>query len=119
DTGGHAAVPRALAFTPDGKKLISTGDDRTVQVWDVATRERLRVIRPPLGLDGQGGVRWEAMGQYPLTVDRTGERVAFGVEVKDDKGRPVKTTFVCSLDTGAAHALKGCGPRDFAADGKH
>jgi WD40 repeat protein len=56
DLGGHVAVPRCLTFTPDGKKLVSTGNDRTVQVWDVASKERLRIIRPPLGMDGQGGV---------------------------------------------------------------
>ena len=137
EPGGHAAVPRALLFTPDGKKLVSTGDDLTVQVWDVQTKERLRVIRPPAGLDGLGSV------PEHLVVDRRGERIAFQVEARhaaDDTpgprpGRPreraaapgqgkhgparkVRTTFVCSLETGQAQALKRGGPLDFTPDGK-
>jgi len=117
EPGGHAAVPRHLSFTPDSKKLLSTGDDRTIQVWDVATGERLRVIRPPVGLDGQGGVSNRVAGTR-LVVDRKSERVAFCTEAKDDKGKLVFTTFVCSLATGEAQTLKHVGPRDFAPDGK-
>jgi WD40 repeat protein len=117
EPGGHAGVPRYLAFTPDGKKLISAGDDRTVQVWDVASGERLRVIRPPVGLDGQGGVSARVPGPR-LVLDRQGERLAFCAEAKDDKGQVVTTTFVCSLATGAAQTLKRAGPRAFAPDGK-
>ena len=87
DPGGHVAVPRYLTFTPDGKKLISTGDDRTVQVWDVVSKERLRVIRPPRGVDGQGGVA--SMGLNTLAVDRQSQRVAFCVEAKDEKAKAI------------------------------
>ena len=34
---GHAAPARGLSFTPDGKHLVSGGDDRKVIVWDLAT----------------------------------------------------------------------------------
>jgi WD40 repeat protein len=113
DPGGHAALPVQCVFTPDGKTLISAAEDRTVQVWDVVMAERLRVIRPPLGPDGQGGV------PQHLTVDRKGERIAFWVAVKDDKGQTIRTTFVCSLATGLAHPLKcGGGEAVFAPDGK-
>jgi WD40 repeat protein len=117
DPGGHAAKPVYVEFTPDGKKLISAAEDQTVQVWDVGTGERLRVIRPPVGLDGRGGLIGRGVG-HPLVVDRQGERVAFCVQAKDDQGRVVKTTFVCSLATGQAQVLKRTGPRDFAPDGK-
>jgi WD40 repeat protein len=46
DPGGHASRPVECVFTPDGKKLISAGVDGTVQVWDVASKERLRVEGP-------------------------------------------------------------------------
>jgi WD40 repeat protein len=112
DIGGHAARPVQVLFTPDGKKLVSAAEDRTVQVWDVVTRERLRVFRPPLGVDGQGGV------PHHLAVDRKGERVAFWVEVKDDKSQKVKTTFVCSLTNGQVQTLKYGAEMVFGPDGK-
>ncbi len=34
---GHAAAARGLAFTPDGKYLVSGGDDRMLIVWDLST----------------------------------------------------------------------------------
>jgi WD40 repeat protein len=38
-------VVTALAFTPDSKQLVSTADDRTVRVWDVANGNEVSVIR--------------------------------------------------------------------------
>jgi hypothetical protein len=88
DTGGHTAVPRHLLFTPDSKKLVSTGDDRTVQVWDVLTRERLRVLRLPVGTDGQGGLApWPTVQGFPLVVDRQGEQVALCVSAKGETAK--------------------------------
>src|SRR5262249_6020083 len=38
---GHKAPVYTLAFSPDGKNLVSGGDDRIVRVWDlVAGKER-------------------------------------------------------------------------------
>ncbi len=38
---GHQWVIFALAFTPDGRKLISGGADRTVRLWDVEALEEM------------------------------------------------------------------------------
>jgi WD40 repeat protein len=116
DTGGHIALPRMLTFSPDGKKLVSTGDDRTVQVWDVLTRERLRVFRLPRGADGRGGLA-PAMGNR-FVFDRASERVAFGGTAKDSAGKEIVTTYVCSLTTGETRTLRGSGPCDYSPDGK-
>ncbi len=105
DPGGHAAKPRDLLFTPDAKKLISVGEDRTIQVWDVATRQRLRVIRPPLGGDGQGGI------PHNLVVDPKGQRIAFWVQVKNDKDRVLWTH-----SNGSFEKMTGDNWRETSAD---
>jgi WD40 repeat protein len=42
---GHIGRVFAVAFTPDGKKLVSAGEDRRPIVWDVATGQKLRELR--------------------------------------------------------------------------
>ena len=32
DTGGHMALIKDIAFTPDGQQLVSASDDKTIRV---------------------------------------------------------------------------------------
>ena len=41
---GHTAEIFPLAFSPDSKTLVSTGDDDTVRLWDVQTGEEKKVF---------------------------------------------------------------------------
>lgn len=40
----HTDVVYCVAFSPDGKLLASGGRDRTIVLWDAATRQKLRVL---------------------------------------------------------------------------
>ena len=45
DTGGHMALISGIAFTPDGRQLVSASDDKTIRVWDLASGKTVRTIR--------------------------------------------------------------------------
>lgn len=81
DTGGHMSVIRDVHFTPDGKQLVSAGDDKVIRVWSLKTGKTVRTIRgdvspgPPgklYGMTLSGDGRWLAAagwltGPRPLT----------------------------------------------------
>jgi hypothetical protein len=110
NTPGHVGRIRHLVFTPDSKRLISVGMDRTAQIWDVQTGQRLRVLRLPcwasavaLAPDGK-----------TLLVGGT------GYQPEPDKSI-VNQVYLLNLQDGRLLPLLGTGPFvkgvAFAADG--
>ena len=47
---GHAGLVTALAYTSDGAKLLTSGDDGTVRVWEVATGKELQVCETDVSI---------------------------------------------------------------------
>jgi len=45
DTGGHKAMINDIAFTSDGKHLVSSSSDKTVRFWNVSTGKVARVLK--------------------------------------------------------------------------
>lgn len=58
---GHAGAVNALVIAPDGRTLISGGDDKTIKIWQLGTMQFLRelpkgqkpVTKLALSSDGQ------------------------------------------------------------------
>jgi WD40 repeat protein len=71
DAGGHTAMVRKVLFTPDGKELISVGEDKAVRFWDVASGESHRMLRPPVGWGPEGKL-------YAAALSPDGSLLAIG-----------------------------------------
>lgn len=52
---GHSAKIHNLLFTPDGKKIVSVSEDKTIRLWDAEKGEMIRKFESQIG-DG-----WEGM----------------------------------------------------------
>jgi WD40 repeat protein/uncharacterized caspase-like protein len=71
DTGGHMAGIRGIAFTPDGKQLISAGLDKVIRVWDLASGKTVRIIRGESALGNLGKI-------FAMTLSSDGKWLAVG-----------------------------------------
>ena len=65
---GHTATVSSVAYSPDGKRIVS-GGDKTVKVWDAATGEDLLTLK---GHKAAGSTAWRSA--------RTANASSLGVE---------------------------------------
>ncbi len=66
---GHQGVVNSVALSPDGRRLATGSDDRTVALWDVQSGKRLAT----LAVDGAiGSVAWHPHGDFLIVGDAGG-----------------------------------------------
>jgi WD40 repeat protein len=84
DSGGHSGRITGVAFAADGTVAVTTGHDKVARVWDMATGDVLRVIRPPAGPGLEGMLnalavapdgKTIAVGGLPPNVKENGYRI--------------------------------------------
>jgi len=71
DPDGHKALIRDIAFTPDGRYLLSAGDDKAVRVWDTTSGKTVRFIRGQIGPGNEGKI-------FAMALSPDGRTVAVG-----------------------------------------
>jgi len=88
DTGGHTAGIRGIAFTPDGKRLVSASEDKVIRVWDLQAGKTVRTIR---------GESSRKMGRiFALALSPDGKWLAVGgdfgssVSTESEKNQPIR-----------------------------
>lgn len=71
DTGGHMSLIRSIVFTPDGQRLISASDDKTIRIWDLKSGRTVSTLRGDIG-EGEAGKI------YTLAISPDGQWLAAG-----------------------------------------
>lgn len=86
---GHSAKIHNLLFTPDGGKIISVSEDKTVRVWNAETGEMIRKFESQVG-DGWEGMLYSsalspdgkllAVAGYPVSSEKQNYIVIINLE---------------------------------------
>ncbi len=93
---GHSGKIFNILFTPDGKKIISVSEDKSIRIWDASTGEMLKKFESQVG-DGPEGMFYAsaispdgkllAVGGYPVSEEKKNYIIIIDIE----KGEQVST----------------------------
>ena len=104
DTGGHVAIVRGIAFTPDGKQLVSAGEDKVIRVWDLASGKTVRTMRGESILGSPGKIFAMALSPDGKWLAVGGDMANFtGAKLPDNE--EVQTIRLYDFESGKLVAL--------------
>ncbi len=112
----HGSSVYSVAFLPDGKHLLSAGDDGLARLWDMATAKEVRRFGTPRPMQPSHFHSWETnqSGSIAVALSPDGKTVAtcdydLGVRLWD---------AATGLEKGQVKALKSFSALAFSPDGK-
>lgn len=97
--GGHTAVVNQVLFSPDGKELISVGDDKVIRVWNAATGDAVRTIRGQIG-DGPAGKL------YAAALSPDGQTLAVGGYLEYTGAKESLGYYIRLIDLHTGHVIR-------------
>jgi len=100
---GHSAKIHNLVFTPDGTRIISISEDKTVRIWNSESGEMLKKFESQIG-DGPEGMLYTsaispdgkllAVAGYPVSSEKQNYIIIIDLEKNTQAGAAVGHTNV-------------------------
>jgi WD40 repeat protein len=116
---GHSAKVHNLLFTPDGHKIISVSEDKTIRVWNAETGEMVHKFESQIG-DGPEGMFYSsaispdgkllAVAGYPVSTEKENYIIIIDLE----KNKQVSTAVG---HTNVINSLSFSGDGNYLASG--
>ncbi len=93
---GHTGLIKGVAYTPDGRYIVTASEDKTVRIWERETGRLVKVIRGQIGPGHEGML-------YALAISPDGKYIAvggYGVGVYGKNGSGKDYIFIYTLPDG-------------------
>src|ERR1700757_1744323 len=78
---GHSQVVYAVAFSPDGKRLVTGGFDSTIKFWDVGAGEEIRTLNGPGPVDS---IAFSPDGKFLVSGGEDGAIILWNAETGEE-----------------------------------
>jgi WD40 repeat protein len=78
---GHEDAVRSAAFSPDGARIVTASEDRTVRLWDATTGQEIIALRghqewvPSAAFSPDGAHRHRLRGPHGAPLGHHGARL--------------------------------------------
>ncbi len=120
ETGTHTARITQLLTTPDQKTLITSGEDKTIRVWDVETKKQVRVLLGQIGPGSAGSIQAISLSRDGKNVIALAWMYPAGTQEAQDRETDVRVYELATGNLQAGYRFPGTlQDLDFSPDGKY